>query len=87
MRHETWQTLRRVPTQAKDATAGIGTRRVLWPRPKWHWVWDYKAHDGMPNLGVGLPMDKMDPLCVDHPMATTYRFDEWIEQKELPDPI
>jgi hypothetical protein len=40
----------------------------------------------MPNLGVGLPMDEMDPLCVDPPVAITYCFDEWIEQKEQPDP-
>src|SRR5262249_45002920 len=29
------------------------------------WVWDYKCDQPFPEVGVDLPIDEMDPLCVD----------------------
>lgn len=46
-----------------------------------NFVWDYESGNA-PDLGVGLPMDEMDPLCVDPPGVVTRLFDEWEEQRE-----
>lgn len=50
------------------------------------WVWDYKCGQRLPELGVDLPMDEMDPLCVDAASVVGYLFDEWEEQRKQPDP-
>ena len=50
------------------------------------WVWDYNSKSSMPHLGVDLPMDEMDPLCVNPAGVVTYLFEEWIEQKDECDP-
>ncbi|MEP4838205.1 MAG: hypothetical protein ABJV68_31335 [Paracoccaceae bacterium] len=42
-----------------------------------NWVWDYNAADPHPTLGVDLPLDEMDPLCVDPPGAVSYLIDDW----------
>ncbi len=42
-----------------------------------NFVWDYNGEEPIPNLGVALPMDEMDPLCVDAPSVITYQFKEW----------
>lgn len=47
-----------------------------------NWIWDYRTKEAVPNLGVDLPMDEMDPLCVDPPSAITYLFDEWEDEQE-----
>jgi hypothetical protein len=40
-------------------------------------VWDYDSDEPVPDLGIVLTMDEMDPLCVDAPSAVTYQFKEW----------
>lgn len=50
-----------------------------------NFVWDYDSGDA-PNLGLILPMDEMDPLCVDAPEVVVEQFDEWEEQKAGVDP-
>jgi len=50
------------------------------------WVWDYKCDQPLPDLGVGLPMDEMDPLCVEPASVIAYLFEEWEEQRKQPDP-
>jgi hypothetical protein len=47
-----------------------------------NWVWDYRTNEAAPNLGVDLPMDEMDPLCVEPPSVITYLFEEWGDQQE-----
>lgn len=47
-----------------------------------NWVWDYRNNEAVPNLGVDLPMDEMDPLCVDSPGVITYLFEEWEDEQE-----
>lgn len=49
------------------------------------WVWDYHRGDA-PDLGVDLPMDQMDPLCVAPPGSLEYLFEMWEEQKSGVDP-
>jgi hypothetical protein len=51
-----------------------------------NWVWDYRTEEEAPDLGVGLRLAEMDPLCVDPPCAMQYLFEEWEEQKNQPDP-
>jgi hypothetical protein len=56
-----------------------------------NFVWDYESGKA-PDLGVDLPMDEMDPLCVDAPEVETHVFEEWEEQRsgidpELADPL
>jgi hypothetical protein len=51
-----------------------------------NWVWDYRTKGPMPDLGVGLPMNQMDPMCIDPPIAIPALFDDWVEQKKQPDP-
>jgi len=50
-----------------------------------NFVWDYES-GGAPDLGVDLPMEEMDPLCVDPPGVVTYLFEEWEEQRSGVDP-
>jgi hypothetical protein len=45
-----------------------------------NFVWDYESGDAL-ELGVGLPMDEMDPLCVDAPADLTHVFEEWQDQR------
>ena len=50
-----------------------------------NFVWDYQSGDA-PGLGLSLPLDEMDPLCVDAPEVVTHLFDEWEEQRSGIDP-
>jgi hypothetical protein len=50
------------------------------------WVWDYKCGQPPPELGVDLPIDEMDPLCVDPAGVVGYLLEEWEEQRKQPDP-
>jgi hypothetical protein len=50
-----------------------------------NFVWDYNSGD-TPDLGVALPMEKMDPLCVDPPEAVSRLFEEWEDQRSGVDP-
>jgi len=50
-----------------------------------NFVWDYESGKA-PDLGVDLPMDEMDPLCVDAPEVKTHVFEEWEEQRSGIDP-
>lgn len=50
------------------------------------WVWNYKGGEPVPDLGVDLPMDEMDPLCVDAASVIEELFEEWEEQRRQPDP-
>jgi hypothetical protein len=47
-----------------------------------NWVWDYDSGGRPPDLGIDLPPEEHDALCVDAPSVITYLFDEWIDQKE-----
>jgi len=40
-------------------------------------VWDYRSEEPVPDLGVALPMDEMDPLCVDAPSVVIDEIEEW----------
>jgi hypothetical protein len=48
-------------------------------------VWDYER-GGAPDLGVDLPMDEMDPLCVAPPEYVTGLFEEWEDERSGVDP-
>jgi len=50
------------------------------------WVWDYIKDEARPDLGVGLPMDEMDPLYVDDASAVNHVFEYWEAQRNQPDP-
>jgi hypothetical protein len=45
-----------------------------------NFVWDYERGDA-PDLGIDLPMDEMDPLCVDAPGEAMRLFDEWADRR------
>jgi hypothetical protein len=42
-----------------------------------NFVWDYESDGTPPDLGLALPMDEMDPLCVVPPAGVERLFDEW----------
>jgi hypothetical protein len=50
-----------------------------------NFIWDYERGDA-PDLGVDLPMEEMDPLCVDSSGEATRLFEEWEEQRSGIDP-
>lgn len=50
-----------------------------------NFVWDYNAGEA-PDLRVDVPMDGMDPLCVDPPQLMTSLFEEWEDQRTGIDP-
>jgi hypothetical protein len=50
------------------------------------WVWNYHSGGTLPSLGVDVPMDEMDPLCVHAAGDIAYLFQEWEEQRRQPDP-
>src|SRR5262249_3743323 len=50
-----------------------------------NFVWDYESGEA-PDLGLKLPMDEMDPLCVDAPEIVTHLFEEWEYQRSGVDP-
>jgi hypothetical protein len=50
-----------------------------------NFVWDYESGEA-PDLGVALPMDEMDPLCVDTPEVVAHVFEEWEERRSGIDP-
>ena len=50
-----------------------------------NFIWDYERGDA-PDLGLNLPMDEMDPVCVDAPEVVTHVFDVWEEQRSGIDP-
>src|SRR5262249_55521391 len=89
--------LRTEPTAAdRDVIAEIA-RRVGGPLPPsllafWQevggvdWVWNYENEAPVPDLGVALPMDEMDPLAIDAPPVVTHVFESWDEQTEGVDP-
>ena len=57
-----------------------------------NFVWNYDSDEDCPDFGLELPLDELDPLCVDPPEAATGQFDEWEDQRagvdpELWDPI
>jgi hypothetical protein len=45
-------------------------------------VWDYRDGSEAPNLGVGVPMVEMDPLCIDRARDAVTQLDAWQEQGE-----
>jgi hypothetical protein len=47
-----------------------------------NWVWDYNAAVAQPDLGIDLPPEDHDVLCVDAPGVVTYLFEEWIDENE-----
>jgi HEAT repeat protein len=51
-----------------------------------NFVWDYDSGGAAPNIGVDLPMDELDPICVDCPDVTKHVFDEWEHQRAGVDP-
>lgn len=46
-----------------------------------NFVWDYRASSVVPNIGIDLPIDEMDPLYVAAPKAITYLFEEWEDER------
>jgi hypothetical protein len=50
-----------------------------------NFVWDNKTGDS-PDLGMDLPMEEMDPLCVDPPEMVTHLFEDWEAEKSGVDP-
>lgn len=57
-----------------------------------NFVWNYQSDDDCPDFGLSLPMDELDPLCIDPPESATAQFEEWEDQRagvdaELWDPI
>lgn len=52
-----------------------------------NFIWDYESGE-VPSLGVDLPMDEMDPLCVFAPEVEymTSVFEDWEEQRSGIDP-
>jgi hypothetical protein len=50
------------------------------------WVWNYRLENQLPDLGVDLPIDEMDPLCIDAAKSVGDLLGEWEEQKQQPDP-
>jgi hypothetical protein len=51
-----------------------------------NWIWDYNSDMPLPNLGVDLPMEQMDPLSIVPPQIVTHNFDEWENQKATSEP-
>jgi hypothetical protein len=45
------------------------------------WVWNYESKNPIPDVGVELPMDEMDPLCIHAAKDIEYLFAEWEEQR------
>lgn len=45
-------------------------------------VWNYKAKENPPDLGVDVPMVEMDPLCVEPAQFAKVLFEDWELQKE-----
>jgi hypothetical protein len=50
------------------------------------WIWNYRLESPLPDLGVELPMDELDPLCIDPAKSVGYLLGEWEEQKQQADP-
>lgn len=42
-----------------------------------NWTWDYRIKRAPPHLGTLLPMDEMDPLCVEPPSVMPHLLPEW----------
>lgn len=42
-----------------------------------NWVWNYESNAECPDLGVDVPFDEMDPLCVEPPRSLIYQLKEW----------
>ena len=51
-----------------------------------NFVWDYNCDVPLPGFGTDIPLDEMDPLCIDPPAAVTHVFETWEDQKNVPDP-
>jgi hypothetical protein len=49
-------------------------------------VWDYNSGAPVPDLGVALAMDEMDPLSVDPAGFAQHLFVTWERQRNEPDP-
>ena len=50
------------------------------------WIWDYRAEQTAPDLGLDLPLLELDPLSVDPAGVVDWQFEEWETQKVQPDP-
>ncbi|WDI30536.1 hypothetical protein PUV54_11270 [Hyphococcus flavus] len=42
-----------------------------------NWIWNYESKVECPDLGLGLSIDEMDPLCVSSPQFVAYQIGEW----------
>jgi hypothetical protein len=83
-RAEDWEVMRRI--EETTGTPLPVSLRAFWEAVGGiNFVWDYKSGDP-PDLGVDLPIDEMDPLCVDAPEVVTHVFDMWEEQRSGIDP-
>lgn len=51
-----------------------------------NWVWDYHLPDPRPSLGVDLPLNQLDPLCVDPARVVSHLLDDWEDENQTPHP-
>ena len=42
-----------------------------------NWAWNYNSDKECPDLGVDIPLDEMDPLCIEAPQSIAYQLEEW----------
>jgi len=42
-----------------------------------NFVWDYESREQPPDFGLGLPLQRMDPLCISGPEDLFYCVEEW----------
>lgn len=89
-RAEDQEVMRRIE-ETTDAPLPVSLRAFWETVGGINFIWDYQSGEA-PDLGVDLPMDEMDPLCVDAPEIVTHVFEGWEEQwsgiePELSDPF
>ncbi len=51
-----------------------------------NFVWNYDSDEKLPSLGVDLPMDGLDPICINCAEDVTWLFEEWEYQRSNIDP-
>jgi hypothetical protein len=83
-RAEGWDVMRRIE-EVTRAPLPLSIRAFWEVVGGVNFVWDYESGDAA-ELGVDLPMDQLDPLCVYSPEDVTFLFEEWEEHRSGVDP-